>query len=72
MDRNVGGADRHLRILSAIALLGSALRTRGIKRVGALLAGAVLLLTAALQHCPLNALLGIDTCRSGERSERGE
>ncbi|MCL7416984.1 MAG: DUF2892 domain-containing protein [Halalkalicoccus sp.] len=72
MDRNVGGSDRHLRILAAIALLGSALRTRGVRRVGALLAGAVLLSTAALQRCPLNARLGIDTCRSGERSERGE
>ncbi|MDL5363000.1 DUF2892 domain-containing protein [Halalkalicoccus sp. NIPERK01] len=71
MDRNVGGADRHLRILGGIVLLGSALRARGFGRVAALLAGAVLLLTAAVQRCPVNALAGVDTCRAGERLEPG-
>jgi uncharacterized membrane protein len=71
MDKNVGGFDRRLRILTGIALLSYALRARGFKRVVALLAGADLLLTAAIQHCPMNALLGIDTCRTGNRSEPG-
>lgn len=66
MDKNVGGLDRRLRVLAGIAVLAYALRARGGKRFVALLAGADLLLTAAVQHCPLNALFGIDTCR-GER-----
>ncbi len=69
MDRNVGGFDRRVRILAGIAVLGYALRTSGIKRVAALLAGADLFLTAALQRCPVNALLGVDTCRIGARSK---
>ncbi|MEM4780140.1 MAG: DUF2892 domain-containing protein [Halalkalicoccus sp.] len=71
MDRNVGGTDRHLRVLAGIALLAYALRADGIRRVAALAAGADLLLTAAIQRCPLNALLGIDTCAVGDRSEPG-
>ncbi|ADJ13458.1 YgaP family membrane protein [Halalkalicoccus jeotgali] len=69
MEKNVCGIDRRVRILGGIGLLAAALRTRGIRRVGALLAGAVLLGTAATQRCPLNALVGIDSCRVGERSE---
>jgi uncharacterized membrane protein len=71
MDRNVGGFDRRLRILGGIALLAYALRARGFKRIAALLAGADLLFTGAIQRCPMNALLGIDTCRTGNRSEPG-
>lgn len=71
MDKNVGGRDRRLRVLGGIALLAYALRARGIKRLLALLAGADLLFSAAVQHCPLNALFGIDTCGVGERSEPG-
>ncbi|WP_122091082.1 YgaP family membrane protein [Halalkalicoccus subterraneus] len=68
MDRNVGGLDRRIRILAGIAVLASALRAKGFGRIVALLVGADLLLTAAVQRCPLNALLGIDTCH-GERTE---
>lgn len=71
MDKNVGGIDRRLRILAGIALLAYALRARGFGRIAALVAGADLLLTAAIQRCPGNALFGIDTCGHSERSEPG-
>jgi uncharacterized membrane protein len=71
MNKNVGGLDRRLRILAGLALLAYALRATGFKRVIALLAGADLLLTAGIQRCPMNSLLGIDTCRIGNRTEPG-
>ncbi|MFC6905296.1 DUF2892 domain-containing protein [Halalkalicoccus tibetensis] len=71
MDKNVGGIDRRLRILAGIALLAYALRARGLGRVAALITGADLLLTAAIQRCPANALFGIDTCGHAERAELG-
>lgn len=71
MKRNVGGLDRRLRVLGGIAVLGYALRAKGSKRAGALLAGAVLFGTAAVQRCPANALLGIDTSRPPNRSRNG-
>lgn len=71
MKRNVGGMDRRLRVLGGIALLAYALRATGFKRVAALVAGADLLLTAAVQRCPMNTLFGIDTCGFSERSEPG-
>lgn len=71
MEKNVGGFDRRLRILAGIGLLAYALRATGVARVIALLAGADLLLTAAIQRCPLNTLFGIDTCGIGERAEPG-
>lgn len=69
MDRNVGEFDRRLRIFGGIALLTCALRARGPRQILALLAGADLFLTAAVQRCPVNALLGIDGCRGTNRSE---
>lgn len=71
MDKNVGGVDRRLRILGGIALLAYALRATGFRRVGALVVGADLLLTAAIQRCPGNELFGIDTCGHSERAEFG-
>lgn len=63
MDRNVGGFDRRLRVLGALALLVVGYRYRNSK-LGTLafLGGSDLLATAVIQRCPANALLGIDTC----------
>ncbi|QLD89242.1 DUF2892 domain-containing protein [Natronomonas salina] len=63
MDRNVGGIDRWLRVAVALALLGFGYRNRE-SRTGTLafLAGSDLLATAVIQRCPVNALLGVDTC----------
>ncbi|APX97801.1 YgaP family membrane protein [Natronorubrum daqingense] len=65
MDRNVGGTDRTLRIVLGVALLAFGYRNRD-RTAGALafVAGSDILATAVIQRCPVNALLGIDTCGS--------
>ena len=64
MQKNVGTIDRAIRALVGIALLaayflGSVQGTLGIV---ALVAGIVMLGTAAMGWCPPYALLGINTC----------
>lgn len=63
MDRNVGGFDRVLRVVAGIALLLVGYRSRD-RTVGTLafVAGSDIVATAVIQRCPVNALLGIDTC----------
>lgn len=65
MERNVGGIDRIGRVVLAAALLLIGYRTRD-RTLGTLafIAGSDLLATAVIQRCPVNALLGIDTCGS--------
>ncbi|WP_137291062.1 YgaP family membrane protein [Natronorubrum halophilum] len=67
MDKNVGGFDRALRVVLAIALLVFGYRNRD-RTVGTLafVAGSDLFATALVQRCPMNALFGIDTC-NGDR-----
>lgn len=63
MDRNVGGFDRLGRVILATILLVAGYRNR-TRTLGALafIAGSDLLATAVIRRCPVNALLGIDTC----------
>ncbi|SEH13416.1 Protein of unknown function [Natronorubrum sediminis] len=65
MDRNVGGMDRILRIVLGVALLAFGYRNRD-RTTGTLafIAGSDIFATAVIQRCPVNALLGIDTCGS--------
>ncbi|WP_323172664.1 DUF2892 domain-containing protein [Natrialba sp. PRR66] len=67
MDRNVGGVDRFLRGTLGLALLLIGYRNRK-QTAGTLafIAGSDLLATAVIQRCPINALLGVDTCGSSE------
>ncbi|MCU9849712.1 DUF2892 domain-containing protein [Defluviimonas sp. WL0024] len=60
---NVGGADRVIRILLGIVLLGAffAMPDLGYRWALALV-GAIALLTGALSTCPLYTLLGLSTC----------
>lgn len=65
MRRNIGTTDRNLRlalgaILIALALLAG---MADAWRIAALVAGAVMILTASLRICPLYTLLGLRTCR---------
>lgn len=70
--KNVGGLDRKLRLVVAGLLLAVAVayprirKTEGNRRTlerGLLLwAGVDLLVTSLLQRCPVNYVLGIDTC----------
>ncbi len=67
MERNVGGLDRIGRTVLAAVLLLVGYRNRD-RTLGVLafVAGSDLLATAVIQRCPMNAVLGIDTCGGGE------
>lgn len=70
MDRNVCGTDRRARLAIGAALLAVALipgseneSAVSLRQVLAAYGAAeFLLINGTLQWCPLNALLGIDTC----------
>ncbi len=63
MTKNVGKADRIIRLVAGLALAVGAYRAEGAAMyiIGA--AAAVALLTGLLGWCGLYALLGISTCR---------
>lgn len=70
MERNVGGYDRLARLVVGPVLLvvGVAAIAQilpiGLPLAGlALVVGAVLFVTAVVRQCPLNTLLGINTCK---------
>ena len=65
MDRNVGGLDRVGRVVLGLALLTFGYRNRD-RTPGTLafVAGSDIFATAVIQRCPVNALVGIDTCGS--------
>ena len=61
MERNVGGADKAIRIVVGLGLLSLLfLLPEGMRWLG--LIGLVPLLTAALGFCPLYLPFGIRTC----------
>lgn len=64
MEQNTCGYDRIARIILASALLGLGYRYRD-HTVGTLafIGGSDLLATAVIRRCPLNAILGVNTCR---------
>ena len=63
MKANVGSADRIVRVLIGLALLGLLFALDApLKYLG--LVGLVPLTTALLNWCPLYTLLGINTCRA--------
>ncbi|MEJ2686058.1 MAG: DUF2892 domain-containing protein [Gammaproteobacteria bacterium] len=64
MNCNVGGADRIVRVLVGIALLviGFVVPMGGGWQIAAFAVGAILLVTALVRFCPLNRLVGINTC----------
>ncbi len=63
--RNVGGADRVVRIILGIALV--ALGLLGVLEGGWAIAGyivaAIALVTAFTRYCPANQALGVNTAR---------
>ena len=69
MERNVGGMDRTARLVLGplLAVVGLAVVfdvvSTNVYLGGALVAvGAILLVTGAVQQCPINSLLGVNTC----------
>jgi hypothetical protein len=62
---NVGGADKTIRIVAGIVLAAVAIFA-GLDTPWKILAGiaaAIALLTATVGYCPLNSLLGINSCK---------
>lgn len=70
MSANVGNIDRIVRALLGLALILAPFLTSAaiwgdpLYRYGAIIVGAVLLLTSAMRFCPAYRLLGIRTCRA--------
>lgn len=67
---NVGGAERAARVgigvfLVVLAAFGV---FSGTLRIAGFVVGGILLLTGAIKWCPLSALFGISTCKSGEKT----
>jgi hypothetical protein len=73
MQCNVGGVEREVRAGIGLALLAASSVSPLPARWRALLAGlgAIGVATAASQYCPLNTVLGIDTCHPPGRRLRG-
>jgi uncharacterized membrane protein len=63
MKRNESNADRILRAVLGVALVGGGLLIGGWAALVLYVIAAVLLFTAATGFCPLYRLFGIDTCR---------
>ena len=62
---NVGGADRAIRIALGVALAAFAFLSN-VDTVWKVIMGvvaAIALVTATIGYCPLNSLLGINSCR---------
>lgn len=63
MKSNVGGADRVLRIVAGVALIGMAIAGIGLPWTWI---GVVPLATGLTKFCPLYPLLGLSTCPAGK------
>jgi len=65
MKCNVGGGDRTMRWIAGIAFLAAGLFADVATgwRVLFFVLSAIALVTAYTTYCPLNQVLGIDTCR---------
>ncbi|HBE88310.1 MAG TPA: DUF2892 domain-containing protein [Elusimicrobia bacterium] len=66
MTKNVGGADRIIRIIAGLALLGfglAGMAGAGLPQIIVIAAGGVALLTGLVGWCGLYRLLGINTCK---------
>ncbi len=76
MECNVGGWDRALRaaVLGAAIGFGTRPRLHPLLRAASAVAGAMAAFTVVTQYCPLNHVLGINTCsdkNSTDTADRG-
>jgi type IV secretory pathway TrbD component len=68
MKCNVGGADKILRIIIGGAALAAAifLFAAPLWKIAAFVVAAIAIGTALISYCPLNALIGLNTCKGGQ------
>ena len=67
LTRNVGGIDKAIRLIAGAALIGWSTLVSGLANTTSVvvaIVGAVLVLTALVNFCPLFKLLGISTHKS--------
>jgi hypothetical protein len=69
MKKNMGTADRVIRILVAVlfAVLYFTNTVTGVLGIVLLVLGAVFLLTSLISFCPLYTLIGLNTCPAKKR-----
>jgi hypothetical protein len=69
MKCNVGGIDRTGRIVIGVVLLvvGLLAPIEMTWRIVALVVAAIALVTAIVRFCPVNAILGFDSCKGEEK-----
>ena len=66
--RNVGSADKAVRLVAGLVLVGWSLLGAGLSSTPGLIAaivGVVLLVTGVVNFCPLFKLLGVSSQRAG-------
>ena len=73
MNRNLGPADRAIRIVVAMLLVAMIMMEvipAGAPAIFALLSAAALILTAFMSYSPLYMLIGIDSCGKSQESNQ--
>lgn len=65
MKRNEGPADRIIRAVLGLAMIGISFALSGVLKIVLIVLGSVSLVTAATGFCLLYTLLGIDTAKKG-------
>ena len=71
MKKNMGNADRTIRVLAAIifVVLYFTGTVKGIWGIVFLVLSAIFLLTSLIRFCPLYAMVGINTCNTKHTTE---
>lgn len=68
MTRNIGTADRAIRLILGLLLIAApllnmpAIWSNAVLGYGSIAVGLVLVVTAAVRLCPLYRLIGVNTC----------
>lgn len=71
MKCNVGSKDRIARLVVGVALLiiGLAVPMATVLQTLVFVVAAIALVTGVVRFCPVNALLGINTCKQADKSD---
>jgi len=69
MGKNVGGADRGIRLVLGVVLIALGLThvVAGTLAIAAYVVGGIALVTGAFQFCPAWGIFGINTCAPAKK-----